>query len=138
MGTDFLPYVAVAVTLALCAGLAFAALVLNAVLGPKRPSAVKGAPFECGSEPADDPRKRVAVKYYAVAIFFVVFDVEAVLLFPWAVLYRDLLKSPIFGPLALAEALVFLGVLAVGLWYVWGKGALDWAFDAPRRGGSDE
>jgi NADH-quinone oxidoreductase subunit A len=138
MATDFLPWLAVAMTLALCGGLALVILVANALLGPKRPSVAKGKPFECGSEPADNPRKRVAVKYYAVAILFVVFDLEAVFLFPWAVLYRDLLKSPLFGPIALAEVLLFVGVLAMGLWYVWGKGALDWAFDAPRREGDHE
>jgi NADH-quinone oxidoreductase subunit A len=138
MGTDFLPWLAVAMTLALCGGLAVAILVLNALLGPKRPSPVKASPFECGSVAADNPRKRVAVRYYAVAILFVVFDIEAVFLFPWAVLYRDLLKSPLFGPIALAEVLLFVGILAMGLWYVWGKGALDWAFDAARRGGDDE
>ena len=138
MDAQFLPYVAVILTMVLCIGLAVFILVLNAVLGPKVSDAVKDSPFECGSPALDNPRKRVAVKYYAVAILFVVFDVEAVFLFPWAVLYRDLLKSPIFGSIALGELLLFVAVLAVGLWYVWGKGALDWAFDGARQGGSDE
>ena len=131
MDPQFLPYVALAVALALCGGIALAILVLNAMLGPKRPSPTKGLPFECGSDSVDTSRKRMHVKFYTVAIFFVVFDIEAVFLFPWAVLYRDLLKSALFGPVALAEILLFVGVLALGLWYVWGKGALDWAFDAP-------
>lgn len=134
MDAQFLPYVAVGITLAILVGLALAILVLNAVLGPKVTSPVKAAPFETGSIPVDTPRKRLNVRYYAVAIFFVVFDIEAVFLFPWAVLYRDLLKSPAFGLAALVEILLFLGILAVGLWYVWGKGALDWAFDSPRAG----
>lgn len=133
MGREFLPYVAVAVTMALCAGLAFAILVLNAVLGPKRGGGAKHEAFECGSPQADDPRKRVSVRFYAVAILFVVFDIEAVFLFPWAVLYRELLASPVLKTLALAEVLLFVGVLAVGLWWVVGKGALEWAFDAPRQ-----
>lgn len=133
MGNDFLPYVAILVTIAVAVGLALVILILNAVLGPKRPSEAKMGSFECGSDPLDSPRKRVNVKFYAVAIFFVVFDIEAVFLIPWAVVYRDLLKSPVFGPVALVEILLFVGILAVGLWYVWGKGALDWAFDAPAR-----
>ena len=70
--------------------------------------------------PADDPRKRVAVKYYAVAIFFVVFDVEAVFVFPWAVDFREL------GAAAFAAVLAFVGILLVGLAYAWRKGALKW------------
>ena len=135
MGGDFLPYVAIAITMALCGGLVFAILVLNALLGPKRHGAVKDSPFECGSVPVDTPRKRVSVRYYVVAILFVVFDIEAVFLFPWAVLYREMLSSPIFGAIALAEVLLFVGTLAFGLWYVWGKGALDWASEP--RGGRD-
>jgi NADH-quinone oxidoreductase subunit A len=139
MDTQFLPYIAIGITLAILVGLALAILGLNAVLGPKVRGGTKDMAFEAGSIPIDSPRKRLNVRYYAVAIFFVVFDIEAVFLFPWAVLYRDLVKSPVFGLTALVEILLFLGILAVGLWYVWGKGALDWAFDAPRgRGGDHE
>ncbi len=138
MDPQFLPYVAAGLTLAVLVAIALFILVVNAWLGPKVRGPVKEMPFEAGSVPVDTPRKRLNVRYYAVAIFFVVFDIEAVFLSPWAVLYRDLLKAPMFGVTALAEILVFLGVLAIGLWYVWGKGALDWAFDTPRRGGEHE
>lgn len=131
MESQTLPYIALGMTIAFAVFIAMAILVLNRLLGPKRPDEVKGSPFECGSDPVDSPRRRVNVRFYAVAIFFVVFDIEAVFLFPWAVLYRELLAAPGFGMLALAEIVLFLGILAVGLWYVWGKGALDWAFDAP-------
>lgn len=135
MESQTLPYVALAMTIAFAVFIAMAILVLNRLLGPRGTNAVKGGPFECGSDPIDSPRKRLNVRFYAVAIFFVVFDIEAVFLFPWAVNYRELLASPVFGAIALVEIVVFLGVLAIGLWYVWGKGALDWAFDgpAPRR-----
>lgn len=121
-----LAWIAVVITALMCTGLALGMLVLNALLGPKRISEQKSSPFECGSVPADNPRKRVFVQFYAVALVFVIFDIEAVFLFPWAVLYRDLLGSPLFGPIALAEFLVFIGVLALGLWYIFGKGVLDW------------
>jgi len=129
MGVDLSPYAAIVLTMVLSAGLVLAILVLNAVLGPKRPSPVKETPFECGNPPADSPRKRFHVKYYVIAIAFVAFDIEAVFLFPWAVTYRDLLKNPAFGVLALVEAFLFIGVLALGLWAIWRKGALEWAFE---------
>ncbi|NOZ00684.1 MAG: NADH-quinone oxidoreductase subunit A [Deltaproteobacteria bacterium] len=138
MGADYLPYVAIVLTIVLSIGLVGVILVVNALLGPKDLSGAKSESFECGNPPADTSRKRFSVKFYVVAIFFVVFDIEAVFLFPWAVMYRDLLKSPVYGSIALAEVLVFTGVLAVGLWYVWKKGALDWAFDGARSGGTDD
>jgi len=140
LGQDLSPYVAIAVTFTLCVGLVAAILLVNALLGPRRRGGMKDEPFECGSPRADDPRKRVSVRYYAVAILFVVFDVEAVFLFPWAVLYREMLASPVLKVVALAEVLLFIGVLAVGLWWVIGKGALDWAFErfpAKGRHGAD-
>ncbi|HOU53016.1 MAG TPA: NADH-quinone oxidoreductase subunit A [Myxococcota bacterium] len=129
MESPVAPYVALLLGILTAVGLAAVILVLNRLLGPRRSSPVKDSPFECGSLPLDTPRKRVSVRFYAVAIFFLVFDLEVVFLLPWAVLYRELLASPIFGPVAFAEIVVFLGVLALGLWFVWGKGALDWAFD---------
>lgn len=134
MGLDFQPYLALAVTTGLVVFLVVGMLVVNALLGPRRRNPVKGAAFECGSVQADDPHHRVNVRFYLVAIFFLAFDVEIVMLVPWAVLYRDLLQSPLFGTVALGSALVFVGVLALGLAYVWRKGALDWAFDAPEEG----
>lgn len=122
-------YVAIAITALMVVGLGLGILVLNALLGPKRPTPVKESIFECGNPQLDDPKKRFNVKYYLAAIAFVVFDIEAVFLFPWAVKYRELLRSSDFGSLALAEVVVFIGVLALGLWYVVGKGVLDWGFD---------
>ena len=126
MGSDFSPYYALVVVMVLSFLLVTAMLVLNAVLGPKRRSHVKMTPFECGNEPWDNPRKRMSVKYYLVAIFFIVFDIEAVFLYPWSILYRGLLKNPGYGILALWEMLLFVGILSIGLAYVWGKGDLDW------------
>lgn len=100
-------------------------LLLNSLLGPKPANdgapAVKLEPFECGSPPLQvDNRARVSVKYYLVALLFVMFDLEAVLLYPWAVLYREL------GWFGLMELLVFMVSLVVGLAYAWRKGALEW------------
>ena len=78
-------------------------------------------PYECGVDPESDARQRYAIRYYVVAILFVIFDVETVFLFPWAIIYR---KLALFG---LAEMLVFLGILIVGYVWIIKKGALDWA-----------
>jgi NADH-quinone oxidoreductase subunit A len=93
---------------------------LSRWLGPRKPSAVKMAPFECGSDPIGTPRVRFSVKFYEVAILFLVFDIEAAFLYPWAVVARDL------GWFGVVAAAVFVGTLVVALVYVWKQRALDW------------
>jgi NADH-quinone oxidoreductase subunit A len=106
----------------LFAGLIGAAfLVLSATLGPKAPSPVKSEPFECGETPFALPSGRFSVKFYLVGMLFILFDVELVFLFPWAVVYRHL------GLYGFLEMLVFLGIVVIGFVYAWKKGALDWA-----------
>ena len=78
-------------------------------------------PYECGVDPIGDARERFSVRFYIVAILFLVFDVEVVFLFPWAVIYD---KLALFG---LVEMLIFIGILVVGYYYAWRKGALEWA-----------
>jgi NADH-quinone oxidoreductase subunit A len=90
-------------------------------ISPVRYNKVKLEPYECGIEPATDARDRYSVRYYLVAMLFVIFDVETVFLFPWAVIMDEL---ALFG---LIEMLVFLGILIVGYFYAWRRGALDWA-----------
>lgn len=117
----------------------FAAIMmgLTMVLGPKRSTVIKDEPFECGSEPIGSPRVKFSVKFYQVAILFLVFDIEVAFLYPWASLFRELSCT---GPLTaagvcstepslfgLVEMLIFLGILVVGLAYIWRKKALDWA-----------
>jgi NADH-quinone oxidoreductase subunit A len=104
------------------AGVLAALLVgLATLLGPRRPSAVKSSPFECGSDPIGSAHDRFGVKFYLVALLFIVFDIEAVFIYPWAVLLRDL------GWAGYATMAVFAFTLVVALAYVWKKGALDWA-----------
>ena len=81
----------------------------------------KLSPYECGVDPESDARQRYAIRYYVVAILFVIFDVETVFLFPWAVIYKQL---ALFG---LIEMMVFLGILIIGYIWIIKKGALDWA-----------
>jgi NADH-quinone oxidoreductase subunit A len=107
--------------LLLAGGLGAVVSVMSAILGPKRPSAIKSTVFEAGSEPSPGTaRQRFAVKFYVVALLFIVFDVETVFLYPWAVNFKAL------GWFGYVEMLVFAFTLVIGLAYVWKKGALDW------------
>jgi NADH-quinone oxidoreductase subunit A len=83
-------------------------------------------PFEAGEVPISSPRQRFSIKFYMVALFFIVFDIEAVFLFPWAVLYKSWLADPAFAWVAFTEMFLFLGILSLGLVYVWKRGALQW------------
>ncbi len=113
-------YVGIAVTFLLAGGITAAMVILSSTLGKKNPTAVKLAPFECGKDPFALPAGRLAVKFYLTAILFILFDVELVFLYPWAVYFRDL------GLLGLTEMGIFLGIVMVGFVYAWDNGALDW------------
>ena len=106
-------------------GLAFlfpiVTLMVARLIRPQTGGQGKLAPYECGVDPDSDARQRYAIRYYVVAILFVIFDVETIFLFPWAIIYR---KLAVFG---LVEMLVFLGILIVGYVWIIKKGALDWA-----------
>ena len=97
-----------------------APVVLGSLLGPNRPDSEKLSPYECGFEAFEDARMRFDVRYYLVAILFILFDLEIAFLFPWAVVLKQI---GLFGFVAM---LVFLAILVVGFVYEWKKGALDW------------
>jgi NADH-quinone oxidoreductase subunit A len=113
-------YLGILVCFALAGGLVGFMVLLSAWLGPKNPTAAKLAPFECGKDPIELPLGRLAIRFYLIAILFILFDVEVVFLYPWAVIYREL------GMLGLVEMGVFLGVLLVGYVYAWDNDALEW------------
>ena len=113
-------YIGIAVIFALAGAIAGAMVVLGSTLGTKKPTPEKLAPFECGKDPIALPMGRLAIKFYLTAILFILFDVELVFLYPWAVVYRKL------GMLGLVEMGVFLGILMVGFVYAWDNGALEW------------
>jgi NADH-quinone oxidoreductase subunit A len=94
--------------------------VLGFVLGPQRPDAAKNSPYECGFEAFEDARVKFDVRYYLVAILFILFDLEIAFLFPWAVALRDIGASGFWA------MMIFLAILVVGFVYEWKKGALDW------------
>lgn len=99
-----------------------------ALLGPKRSTAEKLSPFECGMEPIGSPRARFSVRFYQVAILFVVFDVETAFMYPWVVNYRELSRTPAgaVSAFGFVEMGLFVAVLVVALTYVWRKKAIGW------------
>ncbi len=100
-------------------------LLITELLGPKVKSKVKEEPYECGVPAVGSSEQGVTIKFYRVAILFLLFDVEAALLFPWAVLYRNKLQEG-GAPLLIAEFVLFLLILLVGYIYAWRRGALEW------------
>lgn len=116
-------YLPVLVIMALGAIIAGAAMLLSALIGPKVLHPMKDRPFECGVPEVGDARHRVSVRFYLVAILFLLFDVEVVFFFPWAIVFRDYLSINMF---ILIEMAVFIGILLVGYWYILRKGALEW------------
>jgi NADH-quinone oxidoreductase subunit A len=95
-------------------------LVFSTLIGQKKPSKVKLAPYECGCEPVGSARERFSIKFYLIAMLFILFDIEAVFLYPWSVIFKRL------GMFGLMEMGVFIAILFVGYVYVWKKGALEW------------
>ncbi|WP_188758411.1 NADH-quinone oxidoreductase subunit A [Edaphobacter acidisoli] len=110
-------------------GIALGMVGISYLVGKHKNSRTKAGAYECGMDPIGDARGRFTVRFYLVAMLFILFDVEAVFMLPWAVIYRrlpHLTGSRLFG---FWEMLVYLGFVAVGLFYVWKKGILDWAND---------
>lgn len=99
---------------------------LSWILGPKKPSVEKLAPYECGVEPVGSARERFPVKFYLIAMLFIVFDIETVFLYPWAVTFRALGANHAMQVFSLMEMVVFIIILFVGYVYVWKKGAFEW------------
>jgi NADH-quinone oxidoreductase subunit A len=113
-------YFPILVFLVIAGGLAVAMIAASYILARQRPDSEKLSPYECGFDPFEDARVRFDVRYYLVAILFIIFDLEVAFLFPWAVSLGDI---GIFG---FWSMIVFLGVLTVGFAYEWRKGALEW------------
>ena len=115
-------YFPILLFLIVAAGIGVVLLVLGNLLGPKRsgPESEKLSPYECGFEAFEDARMKFDVRYYLVAILFILFDLEIAFLFPWAIVLQDI------GWFGLIAMLIFLGILVVGFIYEWKKGALEW------------
>lgn len=97
-----------------------ATVTMSRFLGPRRPTKIKNEAYECGIDPVGDARLRFSVKFYIIAMLFILFDIEAIFLYPWAVMFQQL---KLFGVI---EMFTFLGFLVMGYVYLWRRGALDW------------
>ena len=113
-------YLPILIFLVIAIAVGIAAVLLSWIAGPSSPDPEKLSPYECGFEPFEDARVRFDVRYYLVAILFIIFDLEVAFLFPWAVSLGDI------GTFGFWSMVVFLGVLTVGFAYEWMKGALEW------------
>jgi len=116
-------WLSILIMIALGAGFALVSVGLSSLLGPSNPSAAKSAPYECGVPPVGDARERQSVKFYLVAMIFLLFDIEVAFLYPWAMALRDL------GWTGFLQVVVFMVLLLFGYLYVWRKGALDWGHE---------
>ena len=101
-------------------GVGVAPQVLGYLLGPNRPDAAKNSPYECGFEAFEDARMKFDVRYYLIAILFILFDLEIAFLFPWAVALKEI------GFIGFVDMMIFLAILVAGFAYMWIKGAIDW------------
>nr|BAL52556.1 NADH dehydrogenase I subunit A [uncultured Chloroflexota bacterium]BAL56865.1 NADH dehydrogenase I subunit A [uncultured Chloroflexota bacterium] len=115
-----LEYVAIAILIVLATVIAGLAVVMGELFGPKRRTAVKSEPYESGMRPIGPGTRRMPVRFYLIAMLFILFDIEVVFLLPWAVVFRQL------GLFGLVEMLIFIAILLVGYFYAWKKGALEW------------
>jgi NADH-quinone oxidoreductase subunit A len=122
MGNEAIPlnYVPILIFIAVALAFGVVSLLAGWVVRPSRPYRAKLAPYESGSPLFSDARVQFPIRYYVIAMLFVIFDIEIVFLFPWAVVYHKL------GLVGLVEMAVFIGILVVGFWYAWKKGALEW------------
>jgi NADH-quinone oxidoreductase subunit A len=117
-------WVPILIMLGLGAAFGAGSVIMSRFLGPRRPTAEKLAPYECGMPPVGDARERHPVKFYLVAMIFLLFDIEVAFLYPWAMALRDL------GWTGFVQIVVFFAVLLAGYVYVWRKGVLDWGPEA--------
>ncbi|MBW2308631.1 MAG: NADH-quinone oxidoreductase subunit A [Deltaproteobacteria bacterium] len=113
-------YLAILIFLIVALGFAVFTIVFSYLLGPRKPSEEKLMPYECGMDPIGSARRRFSIKFFVIAMLFIVFDIEVMFLYPWAIIFKEL---KLFG---LIEMGVFIAILFIALAYVWKKGALEW------------
>src|SRR5579883_2363175 len=128
----FASYLPLLLHMLAAAVVAGAIVTLSWLLGKRRPTRAKMSPYECGMAPVGNARERFSVKFYLVAMLFILFDIEAIFLYPWVVVYRDLGKtvSPLFP---FGEMLVFVILVLCGFYYIWKKGVLNWSTEETQK-----
>ncbi len=128
-------YAPIAVMFLVAMGFAASQILVTQLVGPRKRTAVKLMPYECGKDPVGSARDRFSIKFYTVAVIFLLFDIEVLFMIPFAVAFKTLLAEEkisgiAFGTIALLEILVFIATLIIGYIYVWKKGTFDWGIQA--------
>jgi len=127
-------YVPIGIMFLVAAGFGVSQLLVTQLIGPRKRTAVKLSPYECGKDPVGSARDRFSIKFYTVAVIFLLFDIEVLFMIPFAVAFKSLLGEShagiAYGTIAFVEILVFIATLIVGYIYVWKKGTFDWGLQA--------
>ncbi len=125
-------YVPLGIMFLVAAGFGVSQLIITQLVGPRKRTAVKLMPYECGKDPVGTARERFSIKFYTVAVVFLLFDLEVLFIVPFAVAFKSLLAAgpAVFGTVAFVEILVFIATFIVGYIYVWKKGTFDWGLQA--------
>ncbi len=128
-------YAPIAIMFLVAIGFALSQLLVTQLIGPRKRTAIKLMPYECGKDPVGSAHDRYSIKFYAVAVIFLLFDIEVLFIIPFAVAFKSLLAEEkisgiAFGTIAFVEILTFLATLIVGYIYVWKKGTFDWGIQA--------
>ena len=132
---SLMDYAPIAVMFIVAVGFAASQILVTQLIGPRKRTAVKLMPYECGKDPIGSARDRYSIKFYSVAVIFLLFDIEVLFMVPFAVAFKYLIDQQkitgiAFGAVALVEILVFIATLVVGYIYVWKKGTFDWGLQA--------
>jgi len=132
---SLMDYAPIAVMFIVAVGFASSQILVTQLIGPRKRTAVKLMPYECGKDPIGSARDRYSIKFYSVAVIFLLFDIEVLFMVPFAVAFKYLIDQQkitgvAFGAVALVEILVFIATLVVGYIYVWKKGTFDWGLQA--------
>jgi len=132
---SLMEYAPIAIMFLVAVGFAVSQILVTTLIGPRKRTAVKLMPYECGKDPVGSARDKYSIKFYSVAVIFLLFDIEVLFMVPFAVAFKYLLDQQkitgiAFGAVALAEILVFIATLVVGYIYVWKKGTFDWGLQA--------
>lgn len=132
---SLMDYAPIGIMFLVAMGFAVSQLLVTQLIGPRKRTATKLMPYECGKDPVGGARDRFSIKFYTVAVIFLLFDIEVLFMIPFAVAFKTLLAQEkisgiAFGTIAFIEILVFIGTLIVGYIYVWKKGTFDWGIQA--------
>jgi len=128
-------YAPIGIMFLVAMGFAVSQLLVTQLIGPRKRTATKLMPYECGKDPIGSARDRFSIKFYTVAVIFLLFDIEVLFMIPFAVAFKELMNQEkisgvMFGTIALIEILVFISTLVIGYIYVWKKGTFDWGLQS--------